>query len=96
MVAFLEFLVMFVIPVVRSSVVNWLWPKPISSNHLYVPAGSVLDLCLSKRELMMENALLRQQLIALRQQVKRPQLTATDRILLVLLASKLRAWKSAP
>ncbi len=43
----------------------------------------------------MENALLRQQLIVLRRQVKRPQLTPTDRALLVLLASKLRAWKSA-
>ncbi len=44
---------------------------------------------------MLENALLRQQLIVLRRQVKRPQLTKTDRALLVLLAGRLRAWKNA-
>ncbi len=35
------------------------------------------------------------QLIVLRRQVKRTQLTPTDRMLMVLLASKLQAWKSA-
>jgi transposase InsO family protein len=44
---------------------------------------------------MVENALLRQQLIILRRQVSRPQLTKADRALLVLLAGRLRTWKSA-
>ncbi len=44
---------------------------------------------------MVENALLRQQLIVLRRQVNQPQLTKADRALLVLLASRLRTWKSA-
>ena len=38
----------------------------------------------------MENALLRQQLIVLQRQVKRPKLTLRDRALFVLLASKPR------
>jgi putative transposase len=45
--------------------------------------------------LVLENALLRQQLIVLNRSVKRPTLTATDRGLLVLLASWLRTWASA-
>jgi putative transposase len=40
-----------------------------------------------------ENALLRQQLIILKRQVKRSACTKTDRILLVLLARAVRAWK---
>jgi len=42
---------------------------------------------------MAENAFLRQQLIILKRQVKRPACTKTDRILLVLLARGVRAWK---
>lgn len=42
---------------------------------------------------MLENALLRQQLIVLQRQVKRPTLAWRDRALFVLLASKLRSWK---
>jgi len=44
---------------------------------------------------MLENALLRQQLIVLKRQTKRPKLTWRDRALFVLLASKLRMWKNA-
>ncbi len=43
---------------------------------------------------MLENALLRQQVIVLRRQINRPQFTNTDRALLVLLASRLQMWKS--
>jgi putative transposase len=42
-----------------------------------------------------ENAILRQQLIILRQQVKRPVYVKTDRMLLVLLARMGRTWKQA-
>jgi len=44
---------------------------------------------------MLENALLRQQLIVLQRQVKRPALTWRDRTVMVLLASKLPTWKQA-
>src|SRR5689334_11781219 len=56
-----------------------------------IVAGAVRDLRLSKRELILENALLRQQLVVLRRQIQRPQLTSTDRALLVVLASRLRS-----
>lgn len=56
--------------------------------------GAIADLSRSKTELLGENAMLRQQLIVLRRQIKRPQLTNADRLLLVLLASKVRTWKS--
>ncbi len=47
--------------------------------------GLVTDLLRSKQDLVLENALLRQQLIVLNRSVKRPALTATDRGLLVVL-----------
>jgi putative transposase len=68
------------------------WTKP-STPSLMV--GTVTDLARSKSELVAENALLRQQLIILRRQVKRPACTKTDRMILVLLARASRAWKQA-
>jgi len=44
---------------------------------------------------MLENALLRQQLIVLKRQTKRPKLAWRDRTLIVLMASKLRSWRQA-
>jgi hypothetical protein len=58
-----------------------------------LPLGTLADLARSKAELIAENALLRQQLIILKRQVKRPACTNMDRILLVLLARGVRAWK---
>ena len=60
-----------------------------------VVAGALMDLVRSKPELIAENALLRQQLLVLRRSVKRPRCTPTDRALLVLLASQVRAWWQA-
>jgi putative transposase len=57
--------------------------------------GTLTDLSRSKSELVAENAFLRQQLIILRRQVKRPACTRTDRILLVLLARMVQTWKQA-
>ena len=57
--------------------------------------SSLRDLVRTKPQLIAENALLRQQLIVLNRSVKRPRLTDTDRSLLVLLASRVRAWKDA-
>jgi hypothetical protein len=54
-----------------------------------------MDLTRIKSELLLENMRLRQQLIVLKRQAKRPTLTWRDRILFVLLASRLRTWKQA-
>jgi putative transposase len=66
------------------------WTKPPAYS---LPLGTLADLARSKAELLAENALLRQQLIILKRQVKRPTCTKRDRILLVLLARAVRAWK---
>jgi putative transposase len=68
------------------------WTKP--ENHDLV-LSTAMDLTRSKRELMLENMLLRQQLIVLKRQMKRPALSWRDRTLFVLLASKLPTWKQA-
>ena len=66
------------------------WTKP--NNHTLI-LNIALDLTRSKSELVLENALLRQQLIVLERQTKRPKLTWRDRALFVLWASKLRTWR---
>jgi putative transposase len=68
------------------------WTKPLGAS---LPLTTLTDLGRSKSELLAENALLRQQLIILRCQVKRPTFTRTDRILLVLLARVVRTWQQA-
>jgi hypothetical protein len=59
------------------------WVKPPT---LSLIAGTLTDLTRSHADLIVENALLRQQLIVLNRQVKRPQLTHFDRFQLVLFA----------
>jgi len=66
------------------------WTTPLTSS---LTLGTVADLARSKAELLAENALLRQQLIILRRQVKRPVCSKADRTLLVLLARLVRTWK---
>ena len=66
------------------------WTKPFTSS---LPLGTLADLARSKADFLAENALLRQQLIILKRQVKRPACTKRDRILLVLLARAVRSWK---
>jgi transposase InsO family protein len=66
--------------------------KPRSDKQV---VGIALDLTRSKSELVAENALLRQQLIVVKRQIKRPELTQRDRLLLVLLARLTRGWKEA-
>lgn len=78
------------VSVLRTRFVHW--TKPLTSS---LPFGTLADLARSKPELIAENALLRQPLIILKRQVKRPACTKTDRILLVLLARAVRAWKQA-
>ncbi len=49
----------------------------------------------SKADLIAENALLRQQLIVLHRQVKNPSFTPSDRLGLILLASRVQNWKES-
>jgi putative transposase len=68
------------------------WTKPLRTS---LPLATLTDLGKSKSQLIAENALLRQQLIILNRQVKRPAVTRTDRILLVLLVRLVRTWRQA-
>ena len=68
------------------------WTKPLTFS---LPLQTMADLGRSKSELIAENALLRQQLIILKRQVKRSSFTRTDRMLLVLLARLVRTWQQA-
>src|SRR5918997_2676564 len=68
------------------------WLKPATGT----PVGGALgDLVRTKAELVAEHAFLRQQLIVLRRQIKRPVLTPADRFRLVLLARLTRGWQAA-
>jgi hypothetical protein len=67
------------------------WVKPNTSLSL----GASSDIRRSRADLLVENALLRQQLIVLRRQIKRPQLTNGDRIRLILLARFSKFWHQA-
>jgi hypothetical protein len=70
-----------------------LWMKPDNQDLVL---NAAMDLTRTKSELLLENMLLRQQLIVLKRQVKRPALSWRNRTLFVLLASKLPTWKQAP
>lgn len=57
--------------------------------------GAMSDLARNKNDLIVENAMLRQQLIVLKRSVKRPKLTNGDRVRLALLARLTDFWQSA-
>ena len=58
------------------------WLKPSTAS---LALGTFADLTRGKAELLAENALLRQQLIILRREVKQPVYRKRDRLLLVVL-----------
>jgi len=60
-----------------------------------ITVGSLSDLKRSRRDLIIENAMLRQQLIVLNRQVKRPQLTQGDRLNLIILSRLTGFWQQA-
>lgn len=78
--------------------ISWLqehirrWTKPATSTLV---SGLFSDLTRSRTDLVVENALLRQQLIVLKRQIKRPQLTDPDRFRLVLLSHFTKFWKQS-
>jgi len=67
----------------------------VKPDNYALAANVMADLTRSKTELILENAFLRQQLIILERQVKRPLARPRERVLLVALASRLQAWKQA-
>ena len=68
------------------------WTRPITTG---LASGILSDTTRSRGDLIAENAFLRQQLIILRRQVKRPRLTRGDRVRLVLLARCTQFWQQA-
>jgi len=64
-----------------------------AKSHLVL--GTIADIPRSKSALIAENAFLRQPLIGLQRQPKRPALTRRDRTLLVLVASRFSARREA-
>src|SRR5258708_25973505 len=68
------------------------WTQPV--NYSLV-VGVLQDLPRQKTDLLLENALLRQQLMVLQRQVRRPTLSGWDRVLMVVLSSKVQSWKQA-
>ncbi len=68
------------------------WTKPATPALI---SGLLSDLTRSRADLVVENALLRQQLIVLNRQVKRPQITNPDRFRLVLLSHFTKFWKQS-
>jgi putative transposase len=68
------------------------WTKPATSVLII---GILSDTTRSRADLIAENALLRQQLIVLKRQIKRPQLINFDRFRLVFLSHFTKFWKQA-
>ena len=66
------------------------WVKPPTTSFVL---GTLADMTRGRAELLAENALLRQQLIILHRQIKRPIYRKTDRFLLVLLAQMAQTWR---
>lgn len=60
-----------------------------------VAAGVVSDLIRTRRELMLENAILRHQIVVLRRKSREPKLTILDRIRILAVAAFLPTWRSA-
>ncbi len=68
------------------------WTRPTTGPRV---GSTVGDLARTKAALVAENAFLRQQLVVLARQVKRPALTSADRLRLALLARLVRGWRAA-
>jgi len=77
-------------------ILHWLqerikhWTKPAA---LPLILGPLSDLTRSCTDLVIENAMLRQQLIVLNRQIKRPQRTKPDHFYLVVLSHFTKFWK---
>jgi transposase InsO family protein len=70
--------------------VKWTTPLKVASM-----VGTLTDIAKTKKQLLTENALLRQQLIVLNRQVNKPEFKPLDRFIFVILASLVKEWKQA-
>ena len=68
------------------------WTKPAT---VALATDAIQDLSRSKSDLVVENAILRQQLIVLKRSVKRPKFTTGDRMRLSFLSRLTDFWHSA-
>ena len=68
------------------------WTKPTTTT---IAVDAIKDMVRSKSDLVVENALLRQQLIVLKRTVKRPKFANGDRTRMTLLARFTNFWQSA-
>ena len=66
--------------------------KPVTAE---LAMNSIADITRRRKDLVVENAMLRQQLIVLKRSVKRPKFTTGDRTRLTLLARLTQFWQSA-
>ncbi len=69
------------------------WMAPTAQPSFVL--DSLADLARPKSDLILENALLRQQLVILHRQVKRPHFNRRERFWLLVLASRVAHWKQA-
>lgn len=60
-----------------------------------ISVGTASDLAKSRAELVVQNAMLRKQLIVLRRSAKRPALEKSDRLMLIILARMVGSWRDA-
>jgi hypothetical protein len=82
-------------PVNLSSITSKKPSKTSPNRKLPLAAGTVSHIKRSHQNLIVENAILRQQLIVLNRQIKRPKFTNGNRLRLVLLSRLTQFWESA-
>ncbi len=63
--------------------------------QMTVAAGAVADLVRTRRDLMLENAMLRHQIVILRRKSREPKLTILDRFRILAAAAFLPTWRRA-
>ena len=77
---------------------NWIEQQVLSQTKpsaAAVVVGAAADTVRNREDLLLENALLRQQVVILKRSVKRVQPTNTDRRVLVWLTSRWQGWREA-
>ena len=75
--------------------VEWLWSQLEPRRSADEVAGVAVDTVRSRRELIIENAVLRHQVNVLRRRSKRPKLNLVDRLKLLIGARLLPSWRRA-
>jgi hypothetical protein len=79
---------------VRSSAVA-IWKAVVPNTGPSVASGAAVDLVRRRRELVIENAMLRHLIVILRRKSSNPRLTAFDRFRLLVAAAVLPTWRRA-